>query len=116
MTESKPLWTVSGAPDFDPRVDALLKIAGIQSTAAIRSALVSHLQLAWGNFQYERKHQRQPSSKLLTQLKNSIRKTQALLTKLEKFEVWGDINFDHTAVDNLTISIAEFPGQVELPR
>jgi hypothetical protein len=108
---------VPGAPDFAPQIEALLKKAGIKNTSAARSALESSLQLAWGDFHYERKHQiGQPSPELLKQLKNSIRKTRALLAKLEQFQVWNEIGCDFCPVDDLTVSIARVPQTLELRR
>jgi hypothetical protein len=117
IDDEKPTITVPGAPDFSPHFEKLLKAAKAESTPASRTALNSSLQQAWGYFQCERRQQRSEATpELLTQLKDSIRKTLALLAKIGKCQEWEDVGFDHCPIDDVTISIAKFPNAVALPR
>jgi hypothetical protein len=118
MTDAKPLEIrVPGAPDFSPHFKELLETARVESTLATRSSLDSSLQEAWGAFHFERKQQtRQASPELLAQLKDSIRKTKALLGRLERCQEWREVGCDFCPVDDATISIAKVPETLELPR
>jgi hypothetical protein len=116
INDEKPTITVPGAPDFSPHFENLLKTAGAESTPASRTALISSLQQAWGEFQYELRQQSEATPELVKTAMNSIQMTIGLLAKLEKCREWRDVGFDYCPVDDATISIAKFPNAVELPR
>jgi hypothetical protein len=101
------------APDFAPHIDELLEKAGVTKTPNARSSLESYLHLAWADVRSERVRAPPEDFK---QLKDSIKKTQTLLRRLEKFQASSEIGCDFCPVGEGTISIAKFPQTLELPR
>ena len=89
-----------GAPDFSSQIEPLLKEANVKSTPNVRSSLVSTLNLVWATVQLERsaKKQRIPP-RLFNSLRDSIKNTQRLLRRLEKFQL-PDIDNDEWPVLN----------------
>ena len=103
-----------GAPDFAPHIAKLLDTAGIENTQDAQADLESNLHLAWAVVQPDRPPRALPGK--VAQLKESIKKTKALLRGLDQSEELRDLIFHTCPVGEGTISIAKFPGTLELPR
>src|SRR5271154_5726722 len=90
-----PRTCVPGAPNFQSHIEELLKIAGVRGTSVVRDDLDACLKLAWIENSMERDVQRNPAPPpIIKQLTNSIRKTQALLRRLEGYSLWHNIGYD----------------------
>ena len=114
-----PKVRVPEAPDFAPHIGALLKEASVKSTPDARLDLDSILQLAWAESKLLRVPKASPE--LFKQLTNSIKKTQALLRKLEGFKHTHNIGFDLCPVGDGTVQFATVQEMkrgenLELPR
>jgi hypothetical protein len=88
--------------DFERHIDELLKLAGVTSTPDARCSLENNLSMATGLALEETGH---IPTKLLTQLENSIRKTQALLRGIKKYPRWDRIHFALCPVGEGTVSV-----------
>jgi hypothetical protein len=78
---------------FEPHIDALLKIGGIESSPKARSDLLLALQFAKANWELstERASRRRAPPKLLDQFIKTIEKGHKLLKKLRGYEVPRDL-------------------------
>ena len=118
---AKPLFSqirAPEAPDFAPHIGALLKEASVKCTPDARSDLDSSLQLAWAESELTRVSRASPE--LFKQLEYSIKKTQALLRRLERYKHTHDIIFHLCAVGDGTVQFATVQEMIEknleLPR
>jgi hypothetical protein len=101
----------SDAPDFEIHIPKLLKEGDIEDSPVVRYSLGDELTLAWA----EEIPQKQPEVELFDQLTNSIKKTQNLLRRLEKFPQWRNVGVEFCPVGEGTISMMA-GGAVALPR
>jgi len=94
------------APDFEAHIPELLKEGCVQENAETRYVLDRELKLAWAEGDAKRElPQQSPSAGLFKQLTDSIKKTQGLLRRLERYRQWHNIGFDLCAIGEGTISI-----------
>jgi hypothetical protein len=97
-TDDAPDIEVPGSPNFGPHIDGLLKEGNIAVTAAAQSALNSHLQLAWLDSDMEQEEKRAAPAALFKQLDASVRKTEGLLRRIQKYPRTEVIGNDMCAV------------------
>ncbi len=103
---------VPGSPNFSPHIQELLSMAKVQNTSEATSALNQILKLAWIYNDVEREEKektpkgrgRVPGS-LFVQLRNSIKKMQQLLRRLEQYPRSRHIAFDMCMVGEGTIGV-----------
>ena len=117
----KPLFQVEGAPDFSPHFERLLTFAKVEETLDSRGALDNALKMAWVFSQLESDSRDYPPAKLVKSLDKAIRKTKALLRKVEKHLRTPRIAFDLCPIGEGTFSVKTvremIPGEpVGVPR
>jgi hypothetical protein len=95
---------VPGAPDFGPHVEELIATGGFADTPEMRSRLKFELECGWADYEDERQYS-EPPSKLLNDIESSVKKTRALLLKLEKYGSTRNIIFDYCIVGDGTIAV-----------
>jgi hypothetical protein len=108
------------APDFKGDTDELLEVGHVEETPESRASLDSYLQLAWAEADDVLQKEQAPPNKF-KQLKNHIKKTQALLKKLEGFPATRNIGCGLCQVGDSTVSTATvqemiFGGTLRVPR
>jgi hypothetical protein len=97
---------VPGSPNFESKIDSLLKEGNIVVTAAARSALNSSLELAWLESDMEQEDRRAAPAALFKQLDASVRKTEGLLRRIEKYPRTKSIGCDMCAVGDGAVDVA----------
>jgi len=99
---------VPGSPNFESKIDSLLKEGNIVVTAVARSALNSSLELAWLESDMEQEDRGAAPAALFKQLDASVRKTQMLLRQIKRYPGTKSIGCDMCAVGDGTVDVATF--------
>jgi hypothetical protein len=99
---------VPGSPNFESKIDGMLKEGNIVVTAATRSALHLSLKLAWLDGDMEQEDKRAAPAALFRQLDASVQKTQGLMRRIEKYSGTKSIGCDMCAVGDGTVEVATF--------
>jgi hypothetical protein len=103
---SQKLLEVPGSPNFEFKIDSLLKAGNIAVTDAARSALDSSLQQAWLDNDMEQEDKRAAPATLFSQLDASVRKTASLLRRIEKYPRTKSIGCDMCGVWDRSVDVA----------
>jgi hypothetical protein len=97
---------VPGSPNFERHIDGLLKEGNIAVTAAAQSALNVYLKLAWLDSDMEQEEKRAAPNALFKQLDASVRKTEGLLRRIQKYPRTEVIGNDICIVGDGAVDVA----------
>ena len=97
---------VPGSPNFEPHINGLLKKGNIAVTAAAQSALNIHLKLAWLESDMEQEEKRAAPAALFKQLDASVRKTEGLLRRIQKYPRTEVVGNDMCTVGDGAVDVA----------
>src|SRR5262249_35541575 len=81
-----------GAPDFTPRIQELLELAGIAGTPDARKALDWYLQQGWVDSELGRQRGKPAPPELFKQLETSIKRRKNCCGDLESFRLRATSN------------------------